>query len=231
MTQESINLEAKTRSKEIKPKIIRSRGYIPAILYGQGIEPVILEVDKNKFSKVYAEAGKNTIVDLQVNEKKYKTIIHDIQFHPASDEILHADFYQISMKEKIKTEIPIIIIGESKAVKELDGSLITNKTMIEVEALPQDLIHEIEVDISNLNTFEDVIHVKDLKVPQAIEILDDSDEVVISIQPPRSEEELAELEEKVEENVENVEVEKKGKEESTEESATAEEAPSQEPER
>jgi large subunit ribosomal protein L25 len=99
------------------------------------------------------------------------------------------------MDEKIKTEIPLEFVGESEAVEQLDGSLVTNRDNVEVECLPADLVSEIQVNISELKTFEDSISVKDLAIPQGIEVLTDSEEVIAVVEPPRSEEELAELEE------------------------------------
>jgi len=134
-------------------------------------------------------------------------LVHEVQIDPVTMKAIHIDFYKVNMKEKIKTEIPIKKIGESSAVVDLEGILVTNRDEVEVECLPADLIPEIEVDLSALKTFDDVIKVSNLKVPATIEILDDPEEVVFLVQPPRSEEELAELEEKPEEDVEAVEVE------------------------
>ena len=162
---------------------------------------------------MFSQAGKSTIINLEITDgDKHKTIIHDIQVHPVSNEIIHADIYKVSMKEKIETEIQINVTGESKAVEELGGSLITNKSTLNISALPSDLIHEIEVDISSIDSFDKQIHVKDLVIPKTIEVLDDLEEVVVFVQEPRSEEELAQLDEKIESSIDEVEVEKRGKE-------------------
>jgi large subunit ribosomal protein L25 len=118
------------------------------------------------------------------------------------------------MTEKINAEVNLNFVGESKAVKELGGILVKNLTAIKIECLPVDLIHEIDVDISPLQTFDDAIRVKHLKLPEAITINEKEDEVIVSVQPPRSEEELKSLEEKVEEKVEEIgQVEEKKEEE------------------
>jgi large subunit ribosomal protein L25 len=116
------------------------------------------------------------------------------------------------MKEKIHAEVPLKFIGDSVAVIEKEGSLITSKDSIEVECLPADLIPELEVDISVLDDFEKNIKISDLKLPEGIEILDDAEEIVAHVEEPRSEEELAELEEEVVEDVSAIEVENKGEE-------------------
>jgi len=204
---EEYDLSANTRGEQ-KAKHLRNDKKIPAVIYGNDYESRSIAVNALTFNKVFEEAGESALINLKIDdEPKLKVLVHDIQIDAVTGGIIHVDFYKVNMKEKIKTAIPIVEIGESSAVVDLEGALITNKDEVEVECLPADLIPEIEVDISVLKTFEDVIKVSDLKVPAGIEILDDSEEVVFLIQPPRSEEEMAELEEEVKEDVEAVEVE------------------------
>ncbi|GAG62078.1 unnamed protein product [marine sediment metagenome] len=203
-----------------KTKSLRKAGLVPAILYGHKIKNAPLAIDKKEFDRVYKKAGQTTLIDLRVqDEKPQKVLIHETQLDPISDNIVHIDFRQVAMTEKIKTEVPVETGGEAPAVTELDGSLILNKDTIEIECLPQDLIHEIKVDISGLKTFENRILVKDLKVPENIVILDNPEEVVVLVTPPRTEEELAELEEVVEEKPEEIEVEAEKEEKEEEEGA------------
>ncbi|MFC1656480.1 50S ribosomal protein L25 [Patescibacteria group bacterium] len=206
-----IILKAQLRKeKGKKNKNLRDKNKIPAITYGSKVKNLPLSLDLKEFQKVYDEAGESTLVDLKIGDEPTKKIlISETQFHPLSGLPIHVDLYQVRMDEKIKTEIPLKFIGESKAVKDLDGTLNTVKDEVEVECLPANLISEIEVDISSLNTFEDVIYIKNLPVPDSITILDDKEEVIAQVEEPRSEEELAELEEKVEEQVEDVEVDSK----------------------
>ena len=201
MTNQELNFKVEKRGKE-KANSLRTKGIIPLVLYGHGIKPTSLSVNKNIFDKMFSQAGKSTIINLEITDgDKHKTIIHDIQVHPVSNEIIHADIYKVSMKEKIETEIQIIVTGESKAVEELGGSLITNKSTLNISALPSDLIHEIEVDISSIDSFDKQIHVKDLVIPKTIEVLDDLEEVVVFVQEPRSEEQIAQLDEKNESSI------------------------------
>jgi large subunit ribosomal protein L25 len=224
----------KTKIRDItgkKVKRLRSQGLIPAVLYGHGIKPENLAVAKNDLKKIFAEAGTSSLITLETEGKApVKVLAHEPQFNQVSDEPIHIDFYKVRMDEKIKTEIPLEFVGESEAVKQLDGSLVTNRDNIEIECLPTDLIPSIEVDISTLKTFEDQISVKDIKVPEKIEVLTDKDEVIAFVEPPRSEEELAELEtptaaEEEKEAIEQMEAEaerpegEKGEEEALEEGA------------
>jgi large subunit ribosomal protein L25 len=220
-------LKLKAEKREIFGKKInklRKKGFIPAILYGHGIKNLPVQIEKKVFDKVFKKAGLSSLVTLKIGEEgTKKVLISHPQFHPITGDIIHVDLLQVKMTEKIRTQIPIKFVGEAPAVKELDGNLITNKDSIEIECLPNDLIHEIKVDISTLATFDDKILVKDLDIPPQIEVLDNPEDVIALVTPPRSEEELAELEEEVKEEVEAVEVTEEKKEE--EEAAETKEAP------
>lgn len=215
--------------REIDAKKTRKAGNIPAVVYGKGFDPVEVAVDETSFNRLYKDAGSSNLIDLGVDDKKIKVLVHDIQVNPTTDRIIHVDFYKVNLKEKIKTEIPLEIIGETDLVINQEGSMIMNKDAVEVECLPSDLVDHIDVDVSILTDFEQNIKVGDLRVPATIEILDDPEEVVVMVQPPRSEEELEALNEEVVENVEAVEVEGKAAEEGAEGEATeGEEKPAEE---
>jgi large subunit ribosomal protein L25 len=175
---------------------LRKQGALPIVLYGKEVAPISLAVSIKSFRKVFREAGQSSLVDLKVDEgKPVKTLVQDVQFDPVTDEVLHADLYQVKMTEKVKTDVPLKFTGEAAAVKEQEGTLVTPKDHVTIEALPTDLLPEIEVDISPLQTFEDAIKVADIKakVPANVTVLDSDEEVVAQVTPPRSEEELAEL--------------------------------------
>lgn len=177
-----------------KVKRLRNAGLTPVILYGHGVEPTMLSIDQKALTATWREAGGSQLVDLTIGDKGMtKILINAVQIHPVTSAILHADFYQVKMSEKLETEIPLTFIGESPAVKDLEGNLITEKDALEVRCLPADLVAEFEVDISVLKTFDDVIKVADVKVPSTIEILNDPEEMVALVTAPRSEAELEEL--------------------------------------
>jgi large subunit ribosomal protein L25 len=185
-----------------KVKSLRKKGFIPAVIYGHKTKSRNLFLRALDFQKVYKEARSN-IVELVVNkEKPVNVLIQDIQTDPLTDKIIHIDFHQVEATEKVTTEIELKFIGESKAVKELNGILVKNLDKIKVESLSKDLIHKIEVDLSKLTTFDDVIYVSSLKIPETIKVLEKSDEAVALVQPPRIEEVI---EEKPEEKIEEVE--------------------------
>lgn len=191
MENTDLSLKASVREETgRKLNQLRGQGKIPAVLYGHKIKPTHLTVDYLAFDKLYKQAGDSTLVDLIVNDKKpVKVLVQDHQSDPVSDMILHIDFLQVNMDEKIHTEIPLKFIGEPPAVKEFSGVLITSLNTLSIECLPNDLVKEIEVDLTSIKTFDDIIHVKDIKVADILTVKNNEDDVVAQVQPPRVEEE------------------------------------------
>lgn len=175
-------LQAQKRKETGKAvKRLREKGFLPAVLYGHNTENKNLIVKTSEFMRVYKEAGESTLIDLFIDNQPVKVLIQDIQVHPLNGSFLHADFRQVNMEEKIHTHIPIVFVGESPAVKERKGVLVTNKDEFEVSCLPGKLVHEIPVDISSLRDVEDAIYVKDITPPEGISIIDDPDEIIANI--------------------------------------------------
>lgn len=188
---------------------LRRDGLIPAVIYGKNIDSINISLNTKEFNKIYKDAGGNTIVLVKIEGGNDKNVlIHRVDRDGVTGYVIHTDLYEVKMTEKITAKVPLNFIGDSKAVREMDGMLITNKNEVEVECLPGDLIHEIEVNIEALDDFEKAIHVSDLRVPQGVVILDEPEETVATVEPPRSEEEMAELEEVVEEVIPEEEGEK-----------------------
>ncbi|KKS65748.1 MAG: 50S ribosomal protein L25 [Parcubacteria group bacterium GW2011_GWA1_42_7] len=216
--------ELKAESRKIagkKNNQLRRTGQIPAVLYGHGIESQSVSVNSRDFKKSLSEAGETTILILDLDGKKHNVLIHDLSKDILTGETTHVDFYEVRMDEKIKTKIPLVFIGESLAVKSEGGVLVHALQELEIEAFPQDLPKNIEVDISALKTFEDKIKVESLRLPDSVKILNGPEETIVLAVPPRSESELAELDTvSAEEQVGEIKV--AGKEE------TAEEAPVEE---
>lgn len=195
-----------------KVKSLRRRGFVPAVVYGHGFDSAPIQLPLKDFEKVYAEAGESTVVYLNLEGKEYPTIIQDVARNPVSDGFLHVDFYKVRLDEKIKAKIPLNFAGESPAVKNLSGILVKNISEIEVEGFPQDLPHQIEVDISGLAELKSHILVKDLPISNKLEVRAEPEAIVALVQEPISEEELkAQLEVPVVPSAEEVEVIKKEK--------------------
>lgn len=208
MSTNRLQLEASARSNH--PQAILRAGSIPAILYGHGIKNQPLQLDGKAFAKVWPVAGSTTLIMLKIGSTEHPVLIREVQLHPLHDSVRHIDFLQVRMDEKIKARVPLVFTGQSAAVKDLNGVLVRSHDELEVEALPQDLPHDISINISSLTDFEKVIHVKDITLPAGVSVLTAADEVIALVQPPRSEEELKALSEEVKEDVTAVEgVEKK----------------------
>lgn len=204
---EEIILSATAR-KELGKKVNKGRksGMIPAVLYGKGVANESLWIKALDLRRLLKKSGESVIINLEIEGgKKYSVLINELQENPVSGDYIHLDFYSVKMDEEIETEIELIFTGESKAVKEAGGILVKSLDKIKIKCLPKDLPSRIDVDISSLDTFEKHIAVKDLKIDPAIEIKTDLETVVASVAPPRSDEELKELEGKVEEDVTKVE--------------------------
>ncbi len=187
------------------PKAVRRAGALPAVLYGHGIENNQIQIDAVPFQKVLQRAGSTSLINLALEGGFHTVLIREVQRHPVNDTMMHVDFYQVRLDEAIAASVPLVFVGESEAVRDLGGVLVRNIDEAEVEALPQDLPHAIEVDISGLKKFDQAIRVADLRLPVGVKVLHKPDEIVALVQAPRSEEELAELTEEVKEEVEAVE--------------------------
>lgn len=200
-----------------KVEELRKDNLIPAVLYGKGMGNKNIMVERLAFNRVFKEAGENTLLDLKIDEQDtFKVLIQEVQKNPLTNSFAHIDFRQIDMSQKIQVEVSIKFIGEAPAIKELGGTLVKSFDEIKIECLPENLIHNVEVDISSLKTFEDAILIKDINVPEGVEILNDKNATIATVEAPISEAELKALEEKPEEKVDSIEkVEEKKEEEAS----------------
>lgn len=210
-----LSLSSQKRNTEEKPSAIRKQGLIPAVLYGPKVKAASLKVDEKEFAKVYREAGESSLINLEIDKEASLVLIRAVQLEPLRGKIVHVDFYQTPLDRQIEITVPLVFEGEAPAVQEFGGTLIRNLNQIEVRALPQNLPHEIRVDISRLAAFEDKILVKDLVKNAEVQILQDPQIMVAQVVPAEDVEK--ELEQPVEEKVEAVEQVKEEKKEAKEE--------------
>ncbi|MBU6415268.1 50S ribosomal protein L25 [Patescibacteria group bacterium] len=173
---------------------LRKEGVIPAVVYGEGVAAESLSVKAFDFEKVYREAGESALVTLKVGNTPRSVLVHDVQYEPLRGKPIHIDFYAVRMDQKIEIKVPLRFVGESPAVRDEGGTLVKIMHEIEIEVLPKDLPHELEVDMSLLKSFDDKISVADIKLPQGVAVKADAGETVAVVEAPRSEAELAELE-------------------------------------
>lgn len=217
---QDISLQAKSRDTGKKTnKELRENGLVPGVVYGQGKEAMPVAVPVKELEGAYMTAGSNRLVGLEVDDgKPVNTLFVDTQQDPVTGSFLHFDLYKVRMDEKIEAEIPIHFENDAPATYNLDGVLVKNLETIEVSALPDKLPESFTVDLVNLEEINAAVHVSDLDIPEGVELITDEEELVVKIDPPRSEEELEELDEAIDEDAESaVESEHGAEEEGDEE--------------
>jgi large subunit ribosomal protein L25 len=178
---------------------------IAAVVYGKGLKSQAIKLNRAEFVKIFTSSGESNLIELDLEGKKINVLIKEVQKNPIKDQFIHVDLYQVNMKDRIHTEIPLHFIGESRAIKELGGILIKEINEIKVECLPGDLVDHIDVDISVLETMNDVIKISNLNIPKNIEILLDPDTIVTMVSEPKVQEEEPVAEEVVAEGAEGEE--------------------------
>lgn len=165
-----------------KAKDLRKEGLIPGIIYGKHMSaPLAVACKRNDLIKKYKEAGYSTPLTLNGDGIDQLVLIQDIQVDPVTDILIHIDFLAVNKDEKVTTDIPVKLIGESIIEKSWEGQIQLIKDSIEVEAFPQDLPSEITIDISVIQTINDTIFVKDLKFSSKVEVLDDPEQAIITV--------------------------------------------------
>ncbi|MBI2195592.1 MAG: 50S ribosomal protein L25 [Candidatus Levybacteria bacterium] len=179
MKRESLKVEKrKVLGKKVKK--LRKEGIIPANIYGKDIKSQAVQVSQKDFEKVFKEVGETGLVDIHLDSKVIPVLIHNLAADYKNN-ILHADFFKVNLKEKIKTEVPIEFVGEPKAEIDKIGLLMPIMSVIEIEALPEGLPENIEVNVENLAQVDDEIKVSDIKSPEGVTILADPGQVVVKV--------------------------------------------------
>jgi len=201
-----LTLKVEKRDPKASLSDIRKEGKMPAVFYGKKEESTPIMLSYAVFEKTLKDAGESTIIHLDGEGVDVDVLIHDVDLDPVTDKPRHADFYAIEKGKKIEIDVPLEFIGVAPAVKTLGGVLVKVMHEIKIEALPKDLPQKIEVDISSLNTFEDVITAKDIKLPNGVEVKENGEEVIVSVYEPKDE-----VVEATPVDLTSIEVQKKGK--------------------
>jgi large subunit ribosomal protein L25 len=218
---EGLTIEATKR--EIlgkKTRFLRRQGVTPAHLLGHGLESLVLQCDTAKLQRLIARAGMTRLIDLGIEgDKKSRSVfIKEIQRDAVSGELLHVDFYQVKKTEKIRVDVPIILVGEAPAMKGKGYTLTQTLTSLSIECLPDKLPPQIEVDLSPLVEVGQAIYVRDIALSPDITLHNEPDQMVVKVSEAYVE--------KVEEVVAPVEAEAAA--EAAPEEAKAEEKPEEE---
>ena len=171
-----------------KVKKLRKEGLLPGNVYGKGLNSYALQVKLADFENVYKEAGETGLVDLSYDGKSKPVLIKNLQQNYATRTLLHVDFYQVNLKEKIKTTVPVVLSGEPKAVTDKVGLILQTQSDVEIEALPDKLPENIEISVEHLAAIGEQITVADLKAPEDVAILTDPAQTVAKIVEPVAQE-------------------------------------------
>jgi large subunit ribosomal protein L25 len=172
-----------------KVATLRRSGQLPAVVYGNGLPSDNLTLDAKEFDLLRRHAGATTLVDLSIEGKKSEPVlVHAVQQHPVTRHPLHVDLYVVRMTEELTIEVALVSEGESEAVRELGGTLLHVIEHVRVKALPDKLPQSLHYSVEGLHTFEDVLHVSDLAIPEGVTLLTEPTEIIAKVLPPRVEE-------------------------------------------
>jgi len=181
-----------------KVKGLRREGKLPAVIYGKEVQPIPISLHAQTAVKILSRATSSSLISLNVGDNKFTTVVRDRQIDPVSGQLLHVDFLGVSLTEKLRTHVNLHLTGESPAAKSQGGLIVMNLEQVEIEAYPKDLMEYLELDISVLDEIGSSLCVRDLKVPEEVEILTNPDEIIVVVTTPAMEVEPEEAEEEIE---------------------------------
>jgi large subunit ribosomal protein L25 len=201
-----IAVDARTASGK-QTKRLRAAGIVPGVVFGKKAGSVPVQLDAKAFEALYREAGRTSIINVSVDGgRATSVVIKSVQRNPLTGRAVHVDFFAPDLTHEMQADVPIAFGGEPPAVEEFGGTLFTSLDHLKVKALPADMPHEISVDLSPLVDFDAAIFVRDLAVQaETITVLNDPDELVAKVMPPRVEEEPVVAAEELEEGAEGAE--------------------------
>ncbi len=166
---------------------LRREGKLPAVLYGHKFESTPILLDLHEAMLKLTKLTASSLVTIELEGKQHAALVREKQKNYIKNSLLHVDFQVVSLKEKIRAKAMVELVGVSPAVKDFNGIVVSGMSEIEVESLPQDLPERIEVDISQLTAIGDAIHIRDIKLSDKVEILDNLDEMIVTITGAREE--------------------------------------------
>ncbi|MFL5778856.1 MAG: 50S ribosomal protein L25 [Chloroflexota bacterium] len=170
---------------------LRLEGRLPGVVYGFGLDSDNVMVDTHDFELLRRKAGPNALVDLSVDGNKVvPVLVSNVQVHPVTRRPLHLDLFAVRMTQELVVDVPLVPVGNSEAVSTHGGTLLHQLEHVRIRALPDHLPQSIEYSIESLVDFDAAIHVRDLTIPEDATLLNDPNETVAKVQPPRVEEEV-----------------------------------------
>jgi large subunit ribosomal protein L25 len=183
---EQIELHVVTRElMGKKSRFLRRQGITPVHLFGYDTEPMALQCETVHLKQVLKTAGKTKLVGLRVDKhrKPRNVVIREVQKNALSGELVHVDFFQVSMEEKMKVEVPVVLVGEAPALKSKTNMMVHELAAVDIECLPDRIPESIQVDISGLVEDDQSIQVKDLVLGEGVVALSNPEQVIVRITP------------------------------------------------
>lgn len=214
---EKVYLDAQIREQKGKEAVnaLRKQNQIPAVVYGMGGNTP-LSVDHSSLVKLlHQHSAESTVITLKIQGSKSReanVLIKELQRNPVSQDVQHVDFYEISLTKAIQVHVPLELKGEPEGVKHEDGALEHNLWELEIECLPTQIPEDIQVDVSHLKLNES-LHVSDLTLPEGVKVINDPEQIIASVKPPKEEKEEEQETEEGEEGAAEPEVIKQKSEE------------------
>jgi large subunit ribosomal protein L25 len=187
-----MDLEIAVNARDVygkQNKRLRTTGVVPGVLFGKKIGSIPVQLDAKELEQLYHQAGHTSVVKVSVDGgEPTSAIIKSVQRNPLSRRALHVDLFALDLTHEMQADIPLVFNGISPAVEMEGAILLTALDHLKVSALPADLPHEISVDLSALVDMDATIHVRDLTVDGPVTVVNDPDELVAKVTPPREEE-------------------------------------------
>jgi large subunit ribosomal protein L25 len=162
-------------------RALRRQGLVPLVMYRSHMDPVHLQADQKELARVLRQAGGSRLIAVKTDGKLQQALARDVQREPITGQLLHVDLLAVSMTERIRVEVPLVLDGKPGAVKRNEGVLLTGLDAVEIECLPGDLLDNIHVNLDNLDKVGDSIQVSDLQVPDTIKILTEPGEMIARV--------------------------------------------------
>jgi large subunit ribosomal protein L25 len=176
---------------------LRRQGLLPAVVYGHNATPASIQLDTHDFERVFIRAGRTQLIDLVVGDgRAHKVLVKEVQLSPRHNTLVHVDFHQVSLREKLQVEVPIAVTGEAEPVSVGDADVLLVMHALRVECLPSRIPEVIEVDISGLREVEAGVRVSELRLPDDVVAVAEPDDLVVKLAARRvAAEEAEEVEE------------------------------------
>jgi len=191
-----------------KVKLIRLEGKVPAVIYGGKLKSLPISLDKRDTTNTLNKVSGSTILTIDIEGEEYAALVREIQQDYIKGDLLHVDFLAVSLKEKLRTNVSISLVGDAPVLEEYSALIVSGLDQIEVECFPQDLPEVIEVDVSILEELGAAIYLKDIPTIENVEFLSDPEELIAVASAIKEEiEEVIEEEELLEEVEEGAEPE------------------------